>query len=408
MVPFGWFRRNNAASSHGSFTRLEQVSGGLEMKRYRILVVARHPVGGIRTFFRYVYKNFRQESYRFTLVAPDLPETRVLLEDLRELDLTYIPAHENVSSRELLKLVTKIIRAETFDLVHSHGFTSGACSIFGALSKRIAHVLTCHDVFTAPQFIGVKGFIRKTTLGLMLSLVDRIHCVTYDARDNLLAYLPLLRFFKRKIVVIPNGIEVEPFLTAEKRDLRQDLSLPPDTFLIGFLGRFMSQKGFRYLVDALEHMKTEQNAPKEPMIIAVGEQDGFIREEKEYAKKRGLAESILFLPFVPHVGSTLKGLDVVAMPSLWEACGLLAMEAMVAGVPLVGTDCIGLREVLRDTPAHIVPEKNSSALSEALMREMTRPTTAGARAFAIEAAARFRVKSRAHEIEALMSKLIER
>ena len=41
----------------------------------------------------------------------------------------------------------------------------------------------------------------------------------------------------------------------------------------------------------------------------------------------------LFLPFVTNIASTLKGLDVVVMPSLWEACPLLAMETLVAGIP---------------------------------------------------------------------------
>jgi glycosyltransferase involved in cell wall biosynthesis len=377
------------------------------MKKHRILLVVRHPVGGIRTFFRYVYGNFDSEKYQFTLVTPDLPETRVLLEDLRELDLIYIPVDKNVSNRGLLRIVTKIIRNETFDLVHSHGFTSGACSIVGALSKRTPHFLTCHDVFTQRQFIGLKGFVRKVALGMILSMIDCIHCVSHDARDNLLAYLPILKLYKHKVIAIPNGIEVEPFLKAERRDLRRELGLPPESFLIGFLGRFMSQKGFRYLVDALEQIKKEQNLPKDPLILIFGEPDGFIREEKEYVKKRGLEGSFLFLPFVPNVASTLKGLDIVAMPSLWEACGLLAMEAMVAGVPLVGTDCVGLREVLRNTPAHVVPAKNSLLLSEAFIMEMRNPTTAKARDFATEAAARFQVKDRAAEIENLILKFFE-
>ena len=125
-------------------------------------------------------------------------------------------------------------------------------------------------------------------------------------------------------------------------------------------------------------------------------------------KKRGLAGSFLFLPFVPDVASTLKGLDIVAMPSLWEACGLLAMEAMVAGVPLVGADCVGLREVLRNTPAYLVPAKNGLVLSQVLLMEMKNPTTVKARAFATEAAARFQVKDRAAEIEKLMLRFLER
>jgi glycosyltransferase involved in cell wall biosynthesis len=376
------------------------------MKKYRILLVVRHPVGGIRTFFRYFYRNFHSGKYRFTLVAPELTETRVLLEDLRGLDLTYIGADRNVSNWELVRLVTGIIRGGQFDLVHSHGFTSGACSFLGALSKRTPHILTCHDVFTPGQFMGVQGMIRKTGLAVILRWMDCIHCISYDARDNLLGYFPALKRLERKVVVIPNGIETERFLQADKRDLRRELGLPQDTFLIGFLGRFMSQKGFKYLLDALEQIKKVNNIPRVPMILAFGEQDGYIREEKEEVKKRGLAGSVIFLPFVADVASTLKGFDVVAMPSLWEACGLLAMETMVAGVPLVGTDCVGLREVLRDSPAYVVPSKNGPALCEALLAEIRNPTMARAKEFATDAAARFQVKDRAVQVEELMLRFL--
>ena len=372
------------------------------MKKHRILLVVKHPVGGIRTFFRYVYTNIGSSNYHFTLVAPDFPETRILLDDLRELDLEYIPVGPNASNRELFRQVTTIIRCQSFGLIHSHGFTSGACSVVGALSKRIPHILTCHDVFTSGQFIGLKGFAKKSALGAILSMIDYIHCVSNDARDNLFAYLPILTLFKDKVVAIPNGIEVGPFLTAGRRDLRAEFGLPSDSFLIGFMGRFMAQKGFRYLVDALDQLRTIEHLGKKPVLLTFGQPDGFFREEQEYVKERGLADSILFLPFVPNVASTLKGLDIIAMPSLWEACGLLAMEAMVAGVPFVGTDCVGLREVLRNTPARVVPARNAMALAEALLVEMRSPKTVKARDFAVEAAARFQVKSRAAEIEKLM------
>lgn len=376
------------------------------MRKYRILLVVRHPVGGIRTFFRYVYRNFSSENYQFTLVSPDVTETRVLLEDLRELDLIYIPTDSYTSNRQLFRTVTKIVRNEDFDLVHSHGFTSGACSIFAALSKRTPHILTCHDVFTERQFVGVKGFVKKAALGIVLSTIDCIHCVSNDARDNLLAYLPILKLFEGKVIVIPNGIEVERFSNAEKRDLRRELGLPADSFLIGFLGRFMSQKGFRYLIDALAEITRKKDLPKRPVILTFGE-DGFMREEQQEVKNRGLAEAVYFLPFVADAAATLKGLDVIAMPSLWEACGLLAMEAMVAGVPLIGTNCVGLREVLRGTPANVVPTRDSLALSDALLMEMKNPTTTKAREFAMEAVARFQVRKRAQDIEKLMLKFLE-
>lgn len=372
------------------------------MTKHRILLIVRHPVGGIRTFLRYVYTNIGSLKYHFTLVAPDMPETRVLLDDLSELGLEYIPVSGNATNWQLFRAITAITRRHSFALIHSHGFTSAACSIISALFHQIPHMLTCHDVFTPGQFVGLKGFMKRVVLGAMLSMVDCIHCVSNDARANLLAYLPVLRIFKHKVVTILNGIEVKPFVGAERRDLKREFALPPDTFLIGFMGRFMAQKGFRYLVDALEQLKRMDDLPRKPLVVAFSQPDGFIREEQEQVKKRGLTDSILFLPFVPNVASTLKGLDIIAMPSLWEACGLLAMETMVAGTPIIGTDCIGLREVLRNTPAYIVRAKDGAALSEALAIEMRAPTTARAREFAAEAATRFAVKDRAAEIEKLM------
>ena len=104
-----------------------------------------------------------------------------------------------------------------------------------------------------------------------------------------------------------------------------------------------------------------------------------------------------------------KGLDIVAMPSLWEACPLLPMEAMVAGVPIVDQrTLLGLREVLQDTPATVVPAKDSFALSKALAMEMKNSTTAKAKEFATEATVRFQVKERAMEIEQLILNCFER
>ncbi|MBK9306956.1 MAG: glycosyltransferase family 4 protein [Nitrospira sp.] len=377
------------------------------MSKYRVLLIVKHPVGGIRTYFRYVYKNFSPVRYHFTLLAPDVPEVQVLLEDLKDLDIEYVPVSRQANNKELFKLVSKIIRTHSFELIHSHGFTAGVCAVSGALTKRIPHLLTCHDVIGSGQLVGLKGYVMRLGLGGLLSMIDSIHCASNDARDNLLAHVPILKLKRKKVVAIPHGIESERFLNAERRDLRREFDLPPDTFLIGFLGRFMSLKGFRYLVDAFEQVRKMEGLPKKPLLLTFSQPDGFIREDQDYVKQKGLGESVLFLPFVSNVASTLKGLDIVAMPSLSEACGLLAMETLVAGIPLVGTNCIGLREVLQNTPAYVVPAKDSTALSEALAMEMRAPTMSRAKKFATEAANRFEVKRSVAEVEKLMLELIE-
>jgi glycosyltransferase involved in cell wall biosynthesis len=369
---------------------------------YRVLLVVRHPVGGIRTFFDYVYRNFDSGRFRFALLAPELPETRILLQDLKSLGIEYLPSDPQVSAAALTRRVVAVLRTEHFDLLHSHGFTSTVCATPGALLRGVPHVASCHDVFTQKQFEGIRGWAGKAVLTAALLTTRRVHCVTHSARDNLLQYLRGLRPRASLLSVIPNGIDTSRFRCAERRDLRAELGLREDSFLIGFFGRFMSQKGFRYLIDALELLRSDHRLPKRPFVISFGVADGYYREEQARVARKGLSESVYFLPFVPNIAASLKGLDVVAMPSLWEACGLLAMEALVAGVPLVGTDCVGLSEVLADTPAAVVPPADGAALYEAIKREMISPTVATARAFAASAAARYEVRDRALALEQLL------
>jgi len=352
--------------------------------------------------------NFDVNKYEFVLIAPAFKEAELLLDDLGGLDLRYIPTASNVSDGELFRAVTRFIWNNDFDLVHTHGFTAGVCSVLGTLMKRTPHIVTLHETLGEERFVGIGGWFGKIGLGVALSLIDAIQCVSLDARANLLDSLKILRLFERKVTVIENGIEVELFLASGGRDLRRELGLTQNTFLIGFLGRYMPEKGFRYLIGALDVLIKEEGLPGRPVLLSFGQEDGFIREEKANVKKMGLSESVYFLPFVANVAMTLKGLDVVAMPSLREACGLLAMETLTAGVPLIGTNCIGLREVLRNTPSRVVPPRDSLALAEALVMEMRNPTKVKAQEFAITAAARFQVKERAAEIEKLMLKFLKR
>jgi len=378
----------------------------LNSKKYRILLVIRWPVGGIRTFIRYVYNNFDHSRYSLTILAQDQPELRTLLDDLRNLDVTYIPVQYEPRQPGFLLSVAKTILLGRYDVIHSQGFMSGIYSTIPARLSRTKHVMTSHDVLLPKQFVGLKGFLKKKLFAFLFPMIDVIHSVSNDASTNLIETIPNLKKYNEKCITFPNGIEVERFSGVESRDLRKELDLPDDTFLIGFLGRFMSQKGFRYLVDALEILLKSTDLPKKPVIVATG-YGGFIREDKGYLKRKGLEYHVNFLPFSPNIAPILKGLDVLAIPSLWEACPLLPMEAMVAGVPLIGTDCIGLREVLSDTPCMMVAAGNSIGLAGAIEAEIRTSSKAKAIEFTEEARRRFDVRQQAARMEALILNLLD-
>lgn len=376
-----------------------------KVEKKRVLLVVRWPVGGIRTFIRYVYRNFAPSDWHFTILAPDLPEMRVLVEDLAGFDFQYRAVEEKPSPFSFsLRVASELLR-ESYDLVHSHGFTSGMCAAIPAFLRRTPHLMTSHDVINAKQLAGTSGRVKRLCMAAFFALIDKIQSVSHDAQENLFESFPGLARTEGKCVVIPNGIEIERFFEAEPRDLRGELDLDDEVFLIGFLGRFMAQKGFRYLIDAVEILQNNKDLPKRPLVLTFGD-GGFIREEKQTIKEKGLEDSFRFMPFTANVAGTIKGVDVVTMPSLWEACGLLAMETLVCGTPLVGSDCIGLREVLQGTPAIVVRAKDGNMLAEAIEKEIKNPTKIMFISFVDEAASRFEVRKQSLDLLSLYEKII--
>jgi len=293
---------------------------------------------------------------------------------------------------KLARAVFDSIRAYKPNLIHSHGFTSALASVLPSTILHVPHVMTAHDIFQVTQFVGWKGSLKRAAVGRGLSLLSGIHCVTADAASNLFEFFPGLRGAAIDVQTIPHGVDVQAIVSAEARDLRQELRLRDDTTLFGFLGRFMAQKGFRYLIDAIELLAQQGSRSNAFKVLAVGS-GGFLQEEQRRIEQSGLTDFFVFWPYQPNIASILKGLDCLVMPSLWEASGLLAMEAFVAGTSVIGTNCIGLRETLVETPAIVARPGDSESLAEA-MRTLMNDGSARVNAKVFQAVAMERFDSR--------------
>jgi glycosyltransferase involved in cell wall biosynthesis len=186
--------------------------------------------------------------------------------------------------------------------------------------------------------------------------------------------------------------------------LREELGIGAGPLLVGFLGRFMPEKGFPLLLDAVERLVCEGRAPAFH-VVAFGSGD----YRREYAKavgRRGLGGYVTLLEFVPDVRPVLRQLDLVVVPSLWEASSLVSMEAMAAGVPVLGSDCAGLREVLRGTPSRVVRAGDAEALCCGLEVSLANLWTEAARAYAPAARERFDNARTAGRLTALYGELL--
>jgi glycosyltransferase involved in cell wall biosynthesis len=349
----------------------------------KILLVVRWPVGGIRTYLRYIYAQDFFAGYELTLLAPDIELKCFLTQNFPEQRIRFV-ATEN-TDKGLRKELKKILVSESFDVIHSHGFSAGA--LVSSLVSRLPapHIMTAHDVFRAEQFVGIKGKIKSFLLNIAYWRTQGVLTVGEDALVNFKEFMPMVP--GKKIHNIDHGVDSERFANALRRDFHNELNLQ-DRKIIGFFGRFMSQKG---LLDVIKAMKLllERRAPEQMPIVLTFGWGGFIREDYALIDQLGLSDYFRQLPFTDDVPAAIKGVDMVVMPSRWEACGLLAMEVLSAGTPLIATNCIGLRCVVENTPTHIVEPYRPDQLVEAIDAELNESTVKTFTAFQPVAMERF-------------------
>lgn len=362
-----------------------------------ILVVIRWPVGGIQTYCKYVYGLPEFERYEFTVITTTEADEEYFqdafgsrLRGLFRLD------DREFRAASILRIVRKMRRPQ---LIHAHGFSSAILAIPTRMMFRIPLLTTSHDILQDSQFRGTAGVIKKAVLWAALRMSTRVNVVGNDAGENLRTYFPRT-CSPQKVSVILNGIDVERFLEPKRRDLRSEIGVGEDVLLLGFFGRFMAQKGFKFALDMLERYRDLLQASVHVACFGWG---GFIREEQAEIRKRGLSGYFSFLPATNEMPAALRGCDAVLMPSLWEAMPLLAMEALVAGVPLIASSCIGLREVCAGTPALMCSPGSSQALLDAVNRFVIERALhqAEARRYQSEAMRRFDRRETALRLRAL-------
>ncbi len=169
-----------------------------------------------------------------------------------------------------------------------------------------------------------------------------------------------------KIRVIPYGIEVDAFDPAKHRrtENRRQFGLPEDRFLIGLVGRIERAKGQDVAIEAF----AKASLPNAVLVICGAPQTkDYLDHLKTRAAGLKMEESVLFLPFTTEIPSLMNAFDLSLLPSRGETFGLVVIEAMAAGIPVIGTDAEGVPEIIRhDTNGMLVPPGDSDAMAKSI------------------------------------------
>ncbi len=265
------------------------------------------------------------------------------------------------------------LAASGADVIHAHSHRYGHVLEAAAVAerRRIPLVVSLHYHPADRREPTVKrGLLRVQDVGFGMTAYRVARALVVQTEpERLLAaeFAPA-----SKLRVIPPGIDLAAW-SHPADDQADRLDLPTEYFL--FTGRVAPNKGLPHLIDALALLEPSDARP----LLLMGRDWGERRALEERARDRGLGERVRFLGHVedPAVyrGVIRRALALV-LPSEWEAFGLVLLEAMAAGTPVVATAVGGVPDVLDQGRAgRLVPYGDVRSLANALASVVRDPET---------------------------------
>lgn len=261
-----------------------------------------------------------------------------------------------------LRRLTRLLRTGHYDIVHSHLFRA---DIYAGLAvaqlgeNRPPLVSTRHndDRFFLNPFVGIIHYMMSSRQDLIIAISDHIARFTVSRGVR----------YPERVRRVYHGLEPPVTLALEREGqrIRKELGLASEDFVVGNVGRLAPQKGQRHLIGAMPALL--ERVPRAHAVIAgSGHLEDYLRD---LAAEVGVAERVHVLGPRKDVPALMHAIDVFAMPSIWEGFGLVLLEAMAAGRPIVASRVATIPEVVLDGETGLlVPPGDPLALAEAVAR----------------------------------------
>jgi phosphatidylinositol alpha-mannosyltransferase len=325
--------------------------------RIAVVTQAYHPaIGGVTEHVDATARILRERGHEVRIITARFQGARGdepgVTRIGRNLVIPYNGAENNITvGFGLARSVRDILDREAFDVIHVHCPLSPTLPLLALRVARAPVVGTFHSTSSSDRDFRL---FRRFLLPYFRRL-DRPLAVSEAAREY------VTRHFPGNVEIVPNGVDVDRFRPGLARDPRFDDAVPN----ILFVGRHDPRKGLPDLLSACRILAREGHPFR---VIVVG--DGWLRWRAEWMAAGPLRGRVHFVGRVTnaHLPRYYASADVFCSPALGgESFGLVLLEAMASGLPVVASDLPGYRSVLTQGIEGIAtPPRDPHALAVAL------------------------------------------
>jgi glycosyltransferase involved in cell wall biosynthesis len=264
------------------------------------------------------------------------------------------------------------LRRERIDILHTHLFEPSVVGLVaGTLARTRGRLITRHYSNYHTR-INKKWHVRLDQLCTRLS--QAVIAVSHHTADHL---IEVERAPREKVYVVLNGIDFERVrltrVDARERIRREFRA--ENEYLLVIVARLHPEKGHHYLFRALPEI--QRRSSKRVRLLVAGD-GSFYGAYLEEVRKTGCDEMVTFLGFRRDSPDLIAAADLLVLPSLAEAFGLVLAEALYLGTPVVATRVGGIPEIVDDgIDGAVVPPADSHALGEAILELLENPERRG-------------------------------
>ena len=318
-------------------------------------------IGGVENYVYYSAKEMVKLGHQCTVVCANEPHTKKE-EIIDGIIVKRLPYFGKIANTNITPGMPLALLREDFDIIHTHLPTPWSADWSNMVSKlkKKPLVITYHNDIIGEGFASyIARFYNSTALKSLLNNADKI----IITQPNYLHSSPYLAKFEDKIVVIPNGVDIEKFRPLSVKKEKNNI------FFLSLLDEFHKYKGLDYLLKALKKVKKE--IPDIKLII--GGKGVLLDYYKKIAEDLGLKDNVEFHGFIPDekIVEYYNKSSVFVLPSIsskQEGFGIVALEALACETPVISTEIVGVAsDVKKSESGIIVPPKNADELANAII-----------------------------------------
>lgn len=324
-------------------------------------------VGGVSESVQRLKTRLQKEGHRVLVVAPKLQG-----QPRHESDVVRVAAVQHFNGSDFSLPVPipgqlyEAIEAFDPDIVHSHHpFLLGDTAARAAQTYGLPLVFTHHTLYEHYTHYVPGDSPRMQRFAVALSTEYTRLCDAVIAPSESVRDLLHLRGAKDAVHVVPSGVDTHRFSRGDGAQLRRRMGIPADAYVVGHVGRLAREKNLPFLAKAVARLLVKQ--PRTHFLV-VG--DGGARMVMhEAAVSAGVADRFHFTGKLHDqtLIDAYHAMDVFAFASHSETQGMVLVEAMAAGLPVVAVNAPGVREVLEHGKnGWLLPGDDAGMLADAL------------------------------------------